>query len=251
MTTFLPERHYPRAPITEAVIDLSVTFDSEPSVETLEAIGDDSYPSRTKVVSNSFQVNGNIGAAISSEQIGWRFRSTDGRYIYQARKTGFGLSRLAPYERWDAFGGEARRLWEKYRVATKPNGLKRIAVRYINRIELPLPFGDFGEYFLTAPLVSPHLPQGLSNYLMNLTIPVDEFVVATITQAILPKEPTPTPSSSANPETLSMLLDVDVSQSSGLLVAGDAVWERFEYLRQVKNHVFESCITDKARELFQ
>lgn len=248
MITFLPERHYPRAPITEAVIDLLTVGAVEPSVDHLEQIGDAGYPGKERVDINEFGV-AREGASIKTKQLGWRFRSADGLYVYQVRKNGFGASRLAPYERWESFRGEARRLWDKYREATQPLGLQRIAVRYINRIDIPLPLEDFGDYFLTAPLISPHLPQGLSGYLLSLTVPIDPLVTAIITQTTLSPEVVGT--KPANPEKLSMLLDIDVSQAIELPETEEGIWERFEYLRKVKNHVFESCITDMTRGLFQ
>jgi uncharacterized protein (TIGR04255 family) len=75
---------------------------------------------------------------------------------------GFAMSRLAPYENWNAVRDEARRLWDIYRSIAKPSKLIRLAVRYINRIDMPLPLGDFKDYLRTVPDVSPDLPQGLA-----------------------------------------------------------------------------------------
>jgi len=249
MTSFLPERHYPNAPITEAVIDLAVVFapDADVSVESLEQLSDVAFPASEPVIFNHVQVSGSNTAAVRRDHVGTRFRSADGLYVYQARTNGFGLSRLAPYQNWAAFRSEARRLWSKYREATKPISLQRLGLRYINRIEIPLPVDDFADYFLTGPQLSPHLPQGLSSYLLNLTVPVDGLITATITQAILNPEAVP----ALKRDALPMLLDIDVSQTLALPTDENALWECFEQLRKVKNHVFESCITDKARELFQ
>src|SRR5712691_8149097 len=48
----------------------------------------------------------------------------------------------------------------------------RVALRYINRIEFPLPMRDFKDYILTIPEIAPDLPQGLANFFMQLIIPV-------------------------------------------------------------------------------
>lgn len=248
---FLPERHYPNAPITEAVIDLSVQRSDSLTLERLEAIRDDGYPQKEPLILNQVQFTG-TAATTTQEELGWRFRSADGLYVYQARLNGFGTSRLAPYENWQAFSVEARRLWNRYREAAGQQLINRLGIRYINRIDVPLPLDDFAEYLLTAPLVSPHLPQGLSHYVMNLTIPIDEQVVAVVTQAILPQDVSGNISSTRGGDpVVSILLDIDVAQTRQLPPRDDLVWERFEYLRKVKNHVFESCITDRTRELFQ
>ena len=108
---------------------------------------------------------------------------------------------------------------------------------------------DFGEYLLTVPVVAPHLPQTLSNYLMNMTMPMEGDVTATITEAIL-NQPIRA-DGTGKPNAVSILLDIDVSQMTGLSLSEGFLWERLEHLRKVKNHVFEACITDKTRELFQ
>lgn len=250
---FLPQRHYPNAPITEAVIDLMVTPEAEPSLDALESMRDDGYPKKEAIRLN--QVQFTEGTATTTQAtMGWRFRSDDGAQVYQVRRNGFGASRLTPYQNWQAFNAEARRLWSQYRKATRPTALKRLGLRYINRIDIPLPLDDFGEYLLTAPVVSPHLPQGLSNYVMNLTIPLDDDVTAVVTEAVLNQQMSPSQNAGAQatpPNTVSILLDIDVSQVSSLSVSEDQIWERFELLRRFKNHVFESCITDKTRELFE
>ncbi|HEX4341546.1 MAG TPA: TIGR04255 family protein [Polyangiaceae bacterium] len=239
---FLPERHYAHAPITEAVIDFGVQLSADPTAENLGEIRDESYAQRDPVFMGHVQFGSGTTSA-TQQALGWRFRSADGPYIYQVRTDGFALSRLTPYENWDNFSSEARRIWDKYRAVAKPITVQRIALRYINRIDIPLPLNDFGEYLQCSPSVSPHLPQGLSNYLMSLTIPLDELVTVVVNEAILNQV--------TKPNAVSILLDIGVSQSLSLPFEEEALWERFGYLRKVKNHVFEACITDKTRELFQ
>jgi len=250
--TFLPERHYLNAPITEAVIDLVVQPTADISLEKLEMIFDEAYPKKEPLVLNQVQFAG--GTTTTSQQsLGWRFRNVDGLYVYQTRLNGFGASQLAPYQDWMTFSREARRLWNRYFGSIGPVTFQRLGLRYINRIDIPLPLNDFGDYLLTAPLVSPHLPQGLSHYLMSLTIPIDEFVTAAVTEAVLNQDAVAMQAlvPPLKPNTVSILLDIDVSQMVAVPSTEALVWERFEYMRKIKNHVFESCITDRTRELFQ
>jgi uncharacterized protein (TIGR04255 family) len=218
----------------------------------LDAILDEAYQHKEPVILSQVQFAGGTAKTVQ-KSLGWCFRNADGVHIYQARLNGFGVSRLAPYQDWRTFSGEARRLWNRYCDMVKPGVVQRLGLRYINRIDIPLPLDDFGEYLITAPLVSPHLPQGLSNYVMSLTIPIDDVVTAAITEAILNQNAVPNQAfvPPVRPNTVSILLDIDVSQMVSDPVTEDQVWERFEELRKIKNHVFESCITDRTRELFQ
>jgi uncharacterized protein (TIGR04255 family) len=179
----------------------------------------------------------------SATHIGFLFRSADGKQIQQARTNGFTMSRLAPYLHWDGFCTETRRLWDIYRSIAKPSKVTRVAVRYVNRIDIPLPLNDFGDYLRTVPTVSSDLPQGLSRYFMQLVMPLEEIKGnVIINETII--EP-------AKPEVVSIVLDIDVSRSNDLPSTEEEIWALMEQLRTAKNNVFEACITDKARELFQ
>ena len=243
------QRHYPKAPITEAIIDLRVELTDGVTVGDLESVhvGQESaYPTKRNITRAVLQ--GQIGdqgaaAAASSKPIGFLFTSQDEKQVFQVRLDGFTMSRLAPYERWEPFRDEAHRLWDVYRSVANPKKVVRLAVRYVNRLNLPLPFGDFKEYLKTVPEVSPELPQGLAGFFMQLAIPQEDIKsVALLNEAII--EPTV-------PNTVSVVLDIDVFRTDDLPYGEDGVWAFFETLRDRKNEVFEACITDRARELFE
>lgn len=242
------QRHYSKAPITEALIDLRVELPEGTGVADLEKVHtglESAYPTRKdRIVA---EVQGLIGdraaaAAATSKHTGFLFTSKDGKYIFQARLDGFTMSRLAPYESWKPFKDEARRLWNVYRSITKPTNVTRLAVRYINRLDLPLPVADLKDYLRTVPEVSSDLPQNLAGYFAQLRIPLDDIKsLLVVNQAII--EP-------AKPGVASVVLDTDIFRADDLPADEEGVWEFFEVLRVRKNDVFEACITDKARELF-
>ena len=53
------------------------------------------------------------------------------------------------------------------------------------------------------------------------------------------------------PNTVALVLDIDVFRAEDLPATEAQLWEQLEQLRHAKNFVFESCITDEARRLFQ
>ena len=204
-----PGPPYARPPITEAVIEIRVSLPSEVTLETLAAVHDSvraTYPARR----NRYHVEGLIegyagGEGVSAQarqsQIGFQCLSSDGRQIALFGLSQFSFSRLAPYEGWEPFKAETQRLWGMYRAATRPTAINRVGVRYINRLDLPLPFGDFNEFLRTVPEVAPDLPQGLSAYFMRLEIPHDEAqALLVINQALVPSEDT---------DVASVILDLD------------------------------------------
>ena len=246
MTT---QRHYSKAPITEAIIDLRVELPERITLADLEAIHpkeESNYPTKK----NRYEVTGhmafgrNVSVDASQEQKGFLFISEDEKQIFQAKLDGFTMSRLAPYNRWELFRDEARRLWDVYRQAVNPERVVRVAVRYVNRIDIPLKsLKDFGEYLLSVPVVSPQLPQGLTGYFMRLEIPFDDIRShCYLNEAVIP------PSS---PNVVSIVLDVDVFRLEDAPQEEEEIWSFIEKLRDRKNSIFEACITDRARELFQ
>jgi uncharacterized protein (TIGR04255 family) len=237
------QKLYSRAPITEALIELQV----EPST-TLAILADiqshleGDYPTRQDF--SLLQGQMVAGSEVSSTPIGYRFLSADQKQIVLARLDSFTFSRLSPYDCWGSFRKETQRLWEVYQSLTNPKAITRLAVRYVNQLDLPLPLEDFKEYLQTVPEVSPTLfPQGLSGYFMQLQVPQENpGGMLILNEAIVPP---------SNPDVVSVLLDIELSQMGNLRNNEVEIWDCLEKLRTRKNQVFESCITDKTRELIR
>jgi uncharacterized protein (TIGR04255 family) len=242
------QRHYQKPPITEAIIDLRVELPAEitlPDLNKAHGREEATYPivEQLHAAFGRMQIGPQVSATAGSQHIGYLFRNRDGTQMYQARLDSFTMSRLAPYENWNALRDEARRLWDLYRSVAKPSKLNRLAVRYINRIDIPLPLKDFKDYLRTVPEVSPDLPQGLAGYFMQLAIPLEDIKsLALINETII--EP-------ASQNIVSVVLDIDICRTTDLPADEKDIWACFEQLRFCKNQVFEACITDPTRELFQ
>ena len=239
-------RHYSKAPITEAIIDLRVTLPEGFSTEQLAAIQThirNRFPEKEPIHVGSllFEAGPSIKIEAARQQNGFLFRSGDGRRVFQATLSGFTFNRLAPYTSWEEFSSEARNLWDIYKEVCRPSSVNRAAVRYINRLDLPGPLLDFKDYLRTIPEVSPDLPQGLSTFFMQLQIPQEDLnCMLIINEAFTP----PT-----SPELVSVLLDIDLFREQVWQTDDEEIWNFLEQLRHRKNDVFHACITDKTREL--
>lgn len=241
-------QHYSKAPITEAIIDVRVSPSDQLTVSDLALMveGDElSYPERRDhcYAEGHFQLGKDTSASASSKHTGFVFYSEDKKQIFQARLDGFTMSRLAPYGSWTPFRDEARRLWEKYRSIVNPISINRLAVRYLNRLDLPLPLDDFKDYLLTVPEVAPDLPQGLEGFFVRLQIPQQDIpVTLLLSEAIV--EP-------ARDGVVSVVLDIDMYRNKEVPSDEESIWDFFEVLHDRKNDVFEACITDDTRELIK
>ena len=163
--------------------------------------------------------------------------------MVQSRIDGFAFNKLKPYENWDLFRSEGRILWELYSEIVNPVKVIRIGLRYINRIEVPLPFKDFSEYLLTNPQIAPNLPQAVSHFFMRLEVPNPDIEATAIITQTMDKPTTA--------QRLPLILDIDVFRITEYLGKAENMWEDFEKLRDFKNDIFFNSVTEKAKELFR
>jgi uncharacterized protein (TIGR04255 family) len=241
-------RYYSKAPITEAIVDFRVVFSDNMTLRNLDGITPkvkNNYPhiEDSLLVEGKVTAGASVGASANQTHVGYVYSSGDRKQILKVELGGFTFSRLAPYDRWETFRDEAQRLWEIYSQMVQVNSINRIAVRYINRIDIPLPFDDFKDFLRTVPEVSPVLPQGLAGYFMQLQVPQNDIAaMAVINQAMVPLLP--------NSDYVSVILDIDIFQD-GLVASNAAFWESLEKLHAKLDDIFEACITDQTRELIK
>jgi len=240
--------HYPHAPITEAIIDLRVTLAEGTDSAALRHAGEEmqsDFPAceQMLVTTGEMEVGPQGGSAsVRQRPAGWKRTSSDRRQIVQIREDGFTFSRLAPYDRWEVFRTEARRVWDVYRERLQPQSIDRLAVRYINRIDVPGSQVDLKTYFRTFPEVAPELPQLLEGFFVQLRLPFPQLSArCLINQTIVPPP---------RAGIVSIVLDVDLFRSEDVPQDEAGVWEYVEKLHVEKNRIFESCITDASRLLF-
>lgn len=245
--------HYTKAPITEALIDIQFEGEavSATSLTDINALEADQYPTKRPLYISSITLDGGSEqqppiTKHTDDQMGWAFISANKLQVWQARRNGFTFSRLAPYEQWDSFRDEARRLWKITRDAFRPETITRIGVRYINRIVIPLPLKDFKDYLLTVPEIAPSLTQSVSSFFMQLHIPQEDILsLLVLNQQLIP------PRDLISVTSIPIVLDIDLFRFVDIPQEDDKIWELFELLRTKKNNIFEGCITDATRELIR
>lgn len=241
---------FPNAPITEAILDIRVDLPEDVTLAKLGTFHDyvmDRFPEKQERISFTagFKISQDVSKSLSASgrPDGYFFKSPSEQKIVQARLDGFTFNKLKPYENWDLFSSEAHDLWSTYFKVATPVKITRIALRYINRIEIPLPLKDFKEYILTVPEIAPQLPQGLSNFFMSLEIPNPDIeATAIITQTM---------ETFTDDKRLAFIFDIDVFQSKVYSGNKTGMWDEFEKLRLYKNDIFFNSVTEKTKELFK
>jgi uncharacterized protein (TIGR04255 family) len=253
------QRHLNNAPIVEAIIDIRAklrdNFDVHEFLPLKEALINN-YP--VVETRREFELGGKIEVSGKREVgkfeqtfadkgiIGYLFKSHDGEKVVQFRKDGFTFSRLKPYTNWQEVVEEAKRLWKLYVDKASPEVITRIAVRYINQLDIPLPINNFAQYLTAPPIIPENLPQDVCHFLTKITI-LDEKtgIMANIIQGL---------QSISKKDYVAIMLDIDVfkSKESGSIGFTESeLWPTFEQLRDLKNRIFFDSITEETVRLLE
>jgi uncharacterized protein (TIGR04255 family) len=241
------QKHYSKAPIVEAVIDLRCEFAAEQSMDNLERVREllvSEYPVREDLFELRAQIAPVTGVTSEQKTTGFRALTKERTRIAGIGLESFTFSWLAPYDRWETLRDEAFRVWELYSSVTNPVRVARVGVRFINRLDLPNPDGagvDLDRYLRTAPEIAPELPQHLESFFLRFQLLIAGEPPANLTITEMGVAP-------LTPGVVSVLLDIDAFVQ-GLDVTAGTAWQIIERLRQDKNFAFESSITDATREL--
>lgn len=231
-------RHLERAPIVEALIDFRValppTFRAEAFGVAKERLGG-SYP---LVQENRAFTSHDEGGRLR----GYFFRSADERNVVQFRIDGFTLNRLAPYTDWRLFRHEALSLWQLFLEIAAPSRVDRLAVRYINRMELPAS-GNLAEFLEVRPPQFPGAPKYLSTFLLKESCHDPENgQVANIVESL---EYLPDMSRAV------LTMDIDAYTGPNLDVRPEVLGGILDQLREMKNQIFFGTITENTARIYE
>ena len=239
-------KHLNNAPIVEAIIELVTSppagFELKKLLELKQKLGS-SYPVVNEIQENTFQFQAGqpVDAQTSTRvHVGYRFNSENGLYVAQLRPNHFVFSRLKPYETWEQFSAEALKIWRLYAAVVSPIlSVNRVAVRFINALNLPLP-ANFEDYLTAPPRIPAGLPQQASAFFSQIVI---EDAPNKITTALIQVTQPLT-----DPALLTVIIDINSFRQGDFGVDEGKIWGILQTLRDTKNRVFFSAITEKNIE---
>ena len=160
---------------------------------------------------------------VSQELAALRFQSADEKQLVQFRTGGFSFNRLAPYEGLDSYLYEIR-TWEIFVDLVKPVQIRKIGLRTINQILLPLENGSLNleDYLKTGP----RLPDEC-----ELTFIGHQALDQNRVDIVLAAQ-------KADEESLTLILDINAFRPCQ--EAWETISERIASLRELKNSVFRN-----------
>lgn len=241
-----PLLSYDRPPITEAVI--GITFSSPIKEAELLSVKNKlltHYPDHQLIQHYDVNVDlSNKPTTTLNEHVGHRLSTRDMTELLLIQPATFSLSQLAPYPGWDIFLEHFVRDWATWKRVIGFRQITRIGVRFINRIDIPVT-GSRIEYedFLN---IYPKLPSGfdlIEAYAVQISKDLDDIGchLKINTAAV----PSPILGFS------SFVVDIDISKETSVPQSDNDIYKLLGQIRTKKNDVFEACVSDRSRGLFQ
>lgn len=232
---------YKNPPIIEAIIEIRILPNPKKEMDFEELYNSfkTQYPNKELIHFKTANIDLlNEQSNFSKTNVGLKLSSEDQKYVIQLKNDGIVVSVLNIYHNWDDLEKKAKSIWDEYKKHASPKRVIRAAVRYINKINIPESQFKYEKYFKIYPNSS---DTQFAGFFMQLQIPQQEGGLAVLNQ---------TTTQPIQVGFTSILLDLDIFDQIDF-EHEEELWKRINTLRLQKNKLFESCITDETRELFQ
>jgi uncharacterized protein (TIGR04255 family) len=248
-----PGSRYSRPPIVEAVIEVRLAdqITTEELARANSALSEH-YPAEQSQREAQFRIEveglGRPRPELVAEIEFFQRASQNQREVAVVKPSALAVADRAPYAGWDQFAKRFQRDWLVWTKAIGHRAIQRVGMRYINRIDVPWPDGapalrqeDYIKTYFQAPEDAFGLTLSFEARAVFRAPKIDgQFLLRT---ARLPV--------GSVPGHLSILLDIDLSRDTNLPAETAELTALLNAMRHEKNRIFESCVTDRARELFR
>ena len=155
---------------------------------------------------------------------------------------------LRPYQRpeapeesgWDEFRPRIATALKAYWDVADPAGVRRMSVRYINRIVIAESVVRIEDYLHSAVPLVQRLPDVVNNFMSRTDYRCEDGTHLVLAHGTF------LPTSGD----IGFLLDIDVYWEPASLISQTEALARTHKLRTLERYAVEAVITDRARELF-
>jgi uncharacterized protein (TIGR04255 family) len=247
------ERKLTKTPIVEAVIDINCDMPPTFNLAMLEGPFRDRYQDQypkfrvqfiqqTKIDPNP----DNIPQMSFRRDIqAFQFLKADEKQLVQVRTQGFSFNRLAPYNSLDDYLLEIERTWRLFCELASPVQIRRIQLRYINRVLIPMVTGrvELNDYIKNGPRVPDEDKMMLTGFLNQIVV-VETDTRNHANIVLTAQQP--------ENDKLPIIFDISVASEEK---ASPENWfwilEKIQLLRSLKNRIFRNTLTERCLCLFQ
>lgn len=248
--TRLTQPTYKHAPITEAVIEIKIDSSlDQTELERVSAKFLTHYPQDQRIENVKVALllaikTGSHAKTKVDRKAGHRRSSSDLTELLVLFPSSVMVSQLAPYPGWDQFYRRFCRDWKIWKKAVGFKTISRIGVRYINRIDIPMreQHVDHESYLNVYPRLPDIIPH-VGGYAVQAVSSFEDIgCKLTLNSAVVPAPIL---------DHVSFIIDQDIVCEIEPPQSDRAIFQLLNKIRTKKNAVFEACVTDRARELFQ
>lgn len=238
-------------PISEAVLQVAISpAASEESIRRISTSFKSDFEDWEQINAFSMGFTAQLGsdASIAPQSQQQVFRGLVGR----SRETGrlvnldlesFSFHQLAPYPGWKVVEPLFERYWKAYREHIPSHAVTRLAIRTVNRIEIPVSEFLPTEYFNCWPTIPAPDDARVGRVYLRSELYHSGLSCGTILQL---SSEIPGPSK----DTSVFLLDIDVFSGLPRLATDAEIVDRMRTLKDLRNWYFFSSLTAKCLDLF-
>jgi uncharacterized protein (TIGR04255 family) len=172
-----------------------------------------------------------------------QFYTDDKKAYIQVAPHLVSLNCLKPYPRWEGFRPMIETVFDAMVNTINVIGFERIGLRYINRIEIPRKSFSLDDYFDFRPFLSKKLPRDMTNFFVGCIFPYshDRDLCKVQLTMVAPEKP----------ECVAFILDLDYYLARPDTVSINQAMDWVEEAHEHVKELFEGCIKDNLRTLFQ
>jgi len=231
----------PKAPIIEAVINIQCQpVGSLDLVEKFSLEIAEEFPTKKNFyeITAKTTFSKEITTDATRTHTGFRLVSKDEKNVIVAKTNGLIFSRLNPYTHWEELKNGAKKYWVIYNDLLKPKIIDRLAIRYINQIDMAKA-EDLKQYLQLNPKF-PELIGNADNFFLRLVAPQNEIGATLIL--------TEAQTESTSEEKKSFILDIDLFREQQSITNENEIWKTLDLFRDRKNDIFFNAITPEYKE---
>jgi len=168
--------------------------------------------------------------------------SADRKTLVQIGPHLLSVNRLRPYQGWGEYRPGIQLAYDAVLRVVEVTALKRIGLRYVNRVRVPEAETELSRYFEFRPFIRDQLPQSAHSFMVGCEFPYRDGADMCRVQLATAAPP--------GPGLSGYVLDLDyyLAQPVGVKPCDAMQWVEAAHV-EVRN-VFEGCITDELRALF-
>lgn len=238
----MPSSHYKAPPIIEALIQFQFSDHlSSASRRKMAKRLSREYKNALETENVSAHIDFVKRTTAFESQPQTKLSSADEADILLIQSNVLSWSRLAPYEGWEALVSRVQRDLEIAHLIVGFRKLARLGVRFINRLDVPPEDGIFKfEDYLNINISLPDQWDMVQNYGWRFERLVGNLHTIVQSAVIAPEIP----------GYGAFLLDIDVVAQIDLPIKTEDIHLKLEEMRALKNNIFETSVSDKARASF-